>query len=176
MAQAGRPGAAHPWRWREEGRGAAELAPLAAVLTPPPALLGSPGTLGTKAGGVGHATLIRTEEASWRPPERRGAPCLRRPSPPPTELGRQEEPEADPSRPPAALQSLARRRQVPRGAERSARQPRPTCLRCARVAAPWSRGQAVGPSCALLALRLSARPPARQALPHHPPPPLGRGR
>lgn len=53
----------------------------------------------------------------------------------------------------------------PAGAERSARPPGPTCLLCARVAAPGSPGQAVGPSCAVLEPRCPGaarvRPPAR---------------
>ena len=49
----------------------------------------------------------------------------------------------------------------PAGAEKSARPPGLTCLLCARVAAPGSPGQAVGPSCAVLEPRGSARPPAR---------------
>ena len=79
----------------------------------------------------------------------------------PTELGRQEKPAlTPPARPPRSGPPPAAGG-CPAGAERSARQPGPTCLRCARLAEPGSTGQAVGPNCALPEPRLSVRPPSR---------------
>lgn len=91
------------------------------------------------------------------------------------ELGHLEEPDADPSRAPAPLQSPARRRQVPRGRgeERAAAWTYLSAVRprgCAREPRPGGGAELRCPGAA------PVRPPARSPLPHHPPPPLGRGR
>lgn len=86
---------------RDGGGEAAEMAPPR----------DSAGACGMEAAGAGHAEVIGTQEAPWRPPERRGAPCTRLP----TRALAPSEPDAEPSRRARPVQSPPRRWQVPRG-------------------------------------------------------------